>query len=189
MCWSGGWEKGRDERLKALQKDQIRIATGMACAAVCAAMLYVLPPLLLNPLAIADTLADRFAFVLPFTLLPVNMLMLGIAFIARHRFFDECSRDGSNPADDRVLQNSRNYLQNTAEQLLLALPVWAVLTVLLPFERLIVVPVLCVWFTLARLLFAVSYRGGGASRSFGFAATFYPTVLGLGLALYLWALS
>ena len=173
--------------LSAVQRGiLVRALPAMALAI----LLYPLAILLLPAPPVADDPAARLAFALPWQLLPLTALFLGVGTIARHRFFHAGAIDGSNPPDDRALQHARAYLQNTLEQFLLQLVVALVLAVLLPVHWLQVLPVLALWFLVCRLLFRHGLRQSAVGRAFGFAGTYYPTVVGymlaIGLALGSW---
>ncbi len=128
--------------------------------------------------------ANRLQFVLGWLLLPGLCLLAGVGRVARGRFRDPALIDGSTPPSASPLEIDRRYLQNTLEQVVLAAIGWTVLAMALPSYRLGVIPVLGVSFIFARICFWVGYHQSGASRAFGFAATFYPTV-----AAYLWTLA
>lgn len=123
-------------------------------------------------------------------LIPTLTYILGIVRIANLRFFDE---KVTNP----ILQNNtekliiyRQYLQNTLEQLMLALITYATLCFVLPIGSIYLILLLSVLFGIGRILFMLGYAKGGSGRAFGFALTFYPSVLGffLGAILLLFTL-
>lgn len=118
------------------------------------------------------------------SILPALSLAIAIARLARHRFFTPADFDGSaltaGTDGARLLQS---LLQNTLEQLALALPVYVAWAVLAPMEWLPTLPVSAGLFLLGRLLFFRGYAHGAAARSFGFALTFYPTIVLLLAAL------
>lgn len=161
-----------------ISHDQKRVAMGMASALI-ASLLVVIASIHVNVSFVAnDTPSARFYFAAPFLLLPAATLTLGIGSIASHRFFNPDAIDGTNPESDYALQVKRAYLQNTTEQVLLAWPVYVVLTLVLPLDWIMLVAALPIWFTVCRVLFRVGYKHGAAARSFGFAGTFYGTLLG-----------
>lgn len=101
-----------------------------------------------------------------------------IAIIARHRFFTPEDIDGSGLTDGtakvRVYQAT---LQNTIEQTVLAFPTHMIWIATMPHEWQGVVPMACVFFMIGRVLFWRGYAAGAAARSFGFALTFYPSLI------------
>jgi uncharacterized membrane protein YecN with MAPEG domain len=74
-------------------------------------------------------------------------------------------------------------LANTSEQLLLALVTWPFVAMTLGGA---VVMVMGVGFALARLAFWAGYHLSPPLRAFGFAATFYPTVLAAIWSIVAW---
>lgn len=119
-------------------------------------------------------------FTLPvFTLMPTIMTaflapgLVMLAMVAR------VSHHGAGGADaDRVA------LRDTAEQLVLALAIWPAAAVLLAGKGPGLIMTLGVAFVLARLVFWIGCHRAASLRGFGFAATFYPTVLAAGWALW-----
>ena len=113
----------------------------------------------------------------------VTLLMIGR--LAQRRFFDDTIIDGQD-----FIQNSRAWidqrvLSNTIEQLVLALLIW-------PFVALTlgggVVLAMGFAFAIARLLFWLGYHISPPLRGFGFAATFYPTILAAVWSVLAWAI-
>lgn len=119
-------------------------------------------------------------------LLPAVALFVAIARLAKHRFFNSADIDGSaltaGTDQSRILQA---LLQNTLEQLALAIPVYIVALFGLHESVQAAVPACACTFLVGRILFFVSYEKGANARAFGFAITFYPTVLLLGWQLWL----
>lgn len=112
-------------------------------------------------------------------LAPGMVLMAMIGRIAQRRFFDDESIDGGALAG--AAETDRRVLANTVEQILLALCIWPAAAVILGAPGIIIT--LGLAFIPARLAFWIGYHLSPDLRAFGFAATFYPTVL-----LAFWAL-
>lgn len=117
-------------------------------------------------------------------LLPTLVLAVCIARLAGHRFFDPVDVLGSaNPADSdraRVLQSG---VQNTLEQWVVLSGSFAAWCLLMPISSLGVPLMVSVLFVLGRILFLANYEKGAVARAFGFALTFYPSVLMLLIVL------
>ncbi|WP_298925014.1 MAPEG family protein [uncultured Ramlibacter sp.] len=115
---------------------------------------------------------------------PAVALLVCIARLAKHRFFTPQDIDGSaltgGTPRARLLQA---LLQNTLEQLALALPVYMACALIFPARWLVLIPAAALMFLLGRVLFYAGYAGGAPSRAFGFALTFYPTALLAGMAI------
>ena len=98
--------------------------------------------------------------------------------MARFRFFSPDEIDGSGltkgSSDSLVLQS---LLQNTLEQFVLALAVYAAWCFLMPVSTLSAVPLCSLLFAIRRILFFKGYKSGAASRAAGFALTFYSSAL------------
>ena len=109
----------------------------------------------------------------------VTMAMIGR--LAQRRFFDEAAIDGQPFTGPGAID--QRVLSNTVEQLVLALCVWPAAAVILADDGPGVVAALGLGFAVARLAFWGGYHLSPPMRAFGFAATFYPTVL-----VALWAL-
>ena len=153
-----------------------KIAIGMTAGAVWAVAVLVgaaifvqLPVFALMPTIMTAFLAPGL----------VTIAMIGR--LAQRRFFDDAIIDGE--AFSGAAAIDQRVLSNTVEQLVLAMAVWPAAAVLLGAEGPGVILVLGVAFAVARLAFWVGYHMAPPLRAFGFAATFYPTVL-----VALWAL-
>jgi len=168
-----------EEFRNAQRRVAIGMATAMGIALVAIAAALYLPEGAIRPagerLAIAAR-ADVFVIV---------WLAAAIANVARLRFFSPQDMDGSgmSEATDKV-RIGNAVLQNTLEQATLAIPVHLALAALLPRPAALIM-VLVVLFSIGRALFWIGYRKGAAARAFGFALTFYPSLLSLVLALFL----
>jgi len=127
--------------------------------------------------AIDDAPGARLAFTLKWQLAVVACLVIAVGLIARHRFFFNRIDGGWDP-DDRLLECYRNNLSNTAEQVLIAVPVHLAFAATAPMAALRLVPAVAVLFCLARAVFLLGYLSGRpTNRAVGFACTFYPSVL------------
>lgn len=108
-------------------------------------------------------------------LLPGLALAAIIARISQRRFFHEDYIDGQQMQGGAEID--QRVLRNTVEQLVLAMAIWPAAAVMLGARGPGVIIVLGVGFTLARMAFWAGYHRAPTFRAFGFAATFYPTVL------------
>jgi hypothetical protein len=110
-------------------------------------------------------------------------LLIGVALLARHRFFSPADIDGGGLAEGtptaKLLQS---LIQNTLEQVVLAMPAYGAWLWLAPEGRRGLVIVCAGLFGVGRLLFFLGYMYGAPARALGFTLTFYPTV---GLYLFL----
>lgn len=119
-------------------------------------------------------------------LLPVTALFVAVARLAKHRFATPADIDGSaltvGTDQAKLLQA---LLQNTLEQLTLAVPVYLAALFNTSNSVHATVPACACTFLLGRVLFFATYKSGAGARAFGFALTFYPTVLLLAWQLWL----
>ncbi|WP_226088550.1 MAPEG family protein [Vibrio bathopelagicus] len=111
-------------------------------------------------------------------LFPVLFLIASIGRLAKFRFFSPEDIDGSGLTsgtnEAMILQS---LLQNTLEQLVIALGVYTAWSLLMPASWLSVVPLCSMLFAIGRIFFFKGYKQGAPARAFGFALTFYSTVL------------
>jgi len=128
--------------------------------------------------------AARFVTLPVFTLMPTIMVsflvpgLVALAMVLRvalRRLGDDEMRAGG--ALQGPAEVDQKVLQNTVEQLVLALCIWPAAAVMLGDAGPGVIASLGVGFAVARLLFWLGYHQGGLLRVFGFAAGFWPTVL------------
>ena len=110
-----------------------------------------------------------------YAFLPAGLfLMLVIGRIAQRRFFDDAIVDGVAPVSGSGADIDQRVLTNTVEQCVLALLLW-------PFAASwlggVTAIVMGIGFGIARLAFWIGYHASPPLRAFGFAASFYPTVL------------
>lgn len=118
-------------------------------------------------------------------LLPGGLVALAlVARLAQRRFFDDAIIDGEPLAPGSGAEIDQRVLSNTVEQLVLAVVLW-------PFIGLTLGALVVIWmgvaFALARIAFWVGYHVSPPLRAFGFAASFYPTLLAALWAIAKWA--
>ena len=125
-----------------------------------------------------DALQARLTLAAQCLLASAFWLLLSIGLLARHRFFTPEDIDGSGLTSGtdkaRVLQA---VLQNTLEQTALAGLTYLAFAALAPVGYLGALPAATALFWCGRALFWHGYEKGAAARAFGFALTFYSTVL------------
>jgi uncharacterized membrane protein YecN with MAPEG domain len=111
---------------------------------------------------------------------PLASLAAAIVALAQGRFYSsqdiDAAAGGPPSAFARMTQA---VIQNTLEQAVLALGVYGLLVTALPAEQSGIVWVLSAAFVVGRIAFAIGYPFGAAGRAFGFALTFFPSVVGL----------
>lgn len=121
-------------------------------------------------------------------LFPGIVMALMIGRIAARRFFDDATIDGAAFAPGSGAEIDARVLQNTFEQMVLALALWPVTGYILANNGPGVILCLGIGFALMRVLFWVGYHISPPLRALGFAGTFYPTVMALVWAGLYWVL-
>ena len=143
-------------------------------AATIIAGLRLQPAALLPHGAFPETLAAA----LRWDVLVVACLAACIANLARHRFFTPEDIDGGGlvpgTKQAHVLQA---ILQNTLEQVVLAVGVHSLWAVVMPPASQAVIPLAAILFVVGRVVFAFGYSAGAPARALGFGLTFYPTMV------------
>lgn len=119
---------------------------------------------------------------------PGLFLAAVIGRLAQRRFFDEAIIDGEAFDPGSAADTDARVLQNTIEQLVLALALWPITGHALAVDGPGVVVCLGFGFAIARVAFWIGYHLSPPLRAFGFAASFYPTLLAVGWAVLWWVL-
>ena len=111
-------------------------------------------------------------------------LAAAVGNVARLRFFSahDIAGGGLATATPPVIR-ANAVLQNTLKQVTLAIPTHAALALLLPTSVSLLFALAALFF-FGRFLFWIGYVKGAQSRALGFALTFYPSVVGLGIAMF-----
>lgn len=154
------------------------ILAGMAAGALWAVAIVLLPAApsarVFVPLNVAVILA----------LAPGGAVMVAmVGRLAARRFFDDGIIDGEPFRPGSPAATDQNVLTNTVEQLVLAAALWPAIGMVLGGQ---VIIVMGLGFAFARIAFWAGYHLSPPLRAFGFAATFYPTVLACAWALLIW---
>lgn len=130
-----------------------------------------------------QTTADRLAFALKWQSLSVLTVVAGIIWVGNTRFLTPAI----NPLDEagkKYVEIPVRYLGNTTEQFLLHFVACLTLSIHLPLDKMMVLPLLTVWFVVARVVFAIGYSIRPVFRAPGFTLTFSPTVFSLAYCNY-----
>ncbi len=160
-----------------------KIGIGMAAGVVWGVLLIWIGAAFVNIPIFSFTWTLALAF-----LFPGLVLAAMIGRLAQHRYFDDGTFDGEPFAPDSAAAVDARILQNTVEQSVLALLLWPVAGHLLAVDGPGVVLCLGVGFAIARICFWIGYHISPPLRAFGFAGTFYPTLLAVGWSFLWWVL-
>ena len=105
-------------------------------------------------------------------------LFLDIARLARHRFAEPLDRNAAATTSVTAKADMLNaILRNTHEQVSFAALVYAIAALMLPSHWTDAVVGCPALFLIGRIVFATGYAKGAGGRAFGFALTFYPSVM------------
>jgi hypothetical protein len=164
--------------IMCLSEAQRGVAIGMAIGLGVTLACFGGSAFLSLPESLSDALAGRLHLLALSAVAPALALAFCIARLASHRFFSLRNIDGSGltPGSERA-NLLQALLQNTLEQMVLALPVYGAMIVLAPARLISAVPVAAMLFLFGRIQFFLGYRRGAAGRALGFALTFYPTLV------------
>jgi uncharacterized membrane protein YecN with MAPEG domain len=165
----------------ALALEQRGVARGAALAAIVGASALALAWLSDERwIARLDDPMARLSLALRLDLAVLLCLVLAIGRVASQRFASAEDIGGSVSVSESVpVRESRAILQNTLEQVVLAVPVHLALALGLPSTRMAVPVALTLLFVAGRIAFARGYARGAAGRAFGFGLTFFPSVAAL----------
>src|SRR3984885_15536042 len=159
-----------------MSNDQRKVLAGMAAAVVFSAAFFEVmfhsTAIGLGPPGGIES-SWRLAYALRWEVVAALCLVAGVAKIANRRFFIAEAIDGD-PAPS--IEIDRRYIQNTLEQLVLAIVAHLALVTIVAPESIPPVAVLVRRFVIGRVTFWIGYHYSGPARAFGFGTTFYPTV-------------
>lgn len=169
--------------------EQRGVLRGMIAALIVSAIGF-LAAVFWNPMHSNPTALPLTGAALKWDILLMIAVAGNIAIVARHRFFTPEDIGGSGltngTAKVRIFQAT---LQNTIEQTVLAFPIHMIWVITMPREWQGIIPLASILFLIGRMLFWRGYASGAAARSFGFALTFYPSLIMLLLLCmhFLWS--
>ena len=158
------------------QANRSRIVIAMAIGAVVAAGLLIVGPVLSWLPYLSESVSERGQAAAVSLAVLGLFLVIAIGRVARHRFFSDRDIDPTVGEASQMLQDLQKQLQNTLEQVVLALAAYLAWIASVP----------CAWgnapivaaaiFALGRLLFFAGYSRGPSARALGFTLTFYPSI-------------
>lgn len=163
----------------ALNQQQQGVLKGMMLALMLSILTLSLAAFVIPPvIGAALTWPHRLAVLHVGYLLILIPYAVGIIRLAKHRFFSVEDIDAAVGHSQSVKALAlQSMLQNTLEQTVLAVITYFVWVLLLPISNLRILYVAALLFFIGRFLFFLFYERGAVARSFGFALTFYPTML------------
>ena len=151
---------------------------------LCVALTLYFAPRLFSSAALPPAgAAERLAFVVHWLLLPAVTLLVGVVLAARRGFHAGTIEGTRTPAGCGMEINLR-YNQNTLEQLVLAACAWTALALVVPQDRLVLIPAMATLFVIGRATFWVGYLLHPMGRAFGMVLTVLPTLCAFGWLLW-----
>ena len=170
--------------LVAEQRRILRSAawSALLCAAVLTASCWLLPRFFQPP----EALAERIAFAVQADLLVLVWLLVAVRMVSsgRYRSADD-NRGSAFSAPSPALAIKVAFLQNTLEQVVLAVGAHVALATLVSGASLFFIPAAVLLFGIGRIAFLQGYPKGAGARSFGMATTALPTAAAFAWAIYL----
>jgi hypothetical protein len=128
----------------------------------------------------AENMSARLAFAVQWLMVPGLTLLAGV-WVAGRRGFIPDAIDGTRSPSSHSLEINLRYNQNTLEQTVLAAIAWINLSLVLPHERLVLIPAAAILFGIGRATFWIGYLIFPTARAFGMVLTVLPTI-----AAYVW---
>jgi hypothetical protein len=167
----------------SLARKQLTVVAGTVPAFVVAFFTARYAPTLFGFAALpADNTAARLAFASHWLMVPGLALLAGIVVASRRGFIADAI-DGTRSPLSRSLEINLRYNQNTLEQTVLAAIAWINLSLMLPQERLVLIPAAAFLFGFGPAAFWIGYLIYPTARAFGMVLTVLPTIAG-----YVWLL-
>ena len=169
-----------------LSNTKISVLTGIMLGA-CISILLILIGILVNPFSFQQALdlTQRFTL-LAYVLIFITMVYIFcIVRLAKYRFFSSEDIDVHGISEESAtLKTLQSQLQNTLEQWVLAVVVYAAWVIIMPSQWLSVVVLSALSFIVGRVMFIVGYHKGAKARALGFSLTFYPSVIMFVILVY-----
>lgn len=130
------------------------------------------------------TTGDRLAYVAKCEFFAALMLLFGVMMVAGQRFFSDTAIEGQTEGLADSLTINLRYIQNTLEQLVLLVITHMAFAATANSDEMKIIPILVSLFIVGRICFWIGYHQNALSRSFGFAVTFYPTLIMMIITLW-----
>ena len=149
------------------------------------AIAYILTLFLLIPPFDQDpSVAQRLALAIKSAILPGFMFMVGIAFLAKDRFYGQANNPMVCETDGAKMKVDARYLSNTHEQFVLFLINAFALAIFLPTPCLTLLPIYGSLFAVGRMVFWIGYRIHPLYRAPGFTMCFGPAIAAMVFNVY-----
>lgn len=161
-----------------LNQQQKDVRIGMTAGALfCAVWVWMGYGFIDIELPLWVTTGDRMAYVAKCEFFAALMLLFGVMVVAGQRFFSDKAIEGQTEGLSNSITINLRYIQNTVEQLVLLVVAHMAYAATADSDEMKLIPILVSLFIVGRVCFWIGYHQNALSRSFGFAVTFYPTVI------------
>lgn len=173
---------------EAFRAERRLVARGMAAGAAFIALVFMAAwasaPYWLPDLALPQR---RLLWILALEPLVLFWLAAGVADVARRRFVssEDILAAADKGAPGAGVRTAAAILQNTLEQVVLAVAAHVCFAVGASGRSMALVPAAITLFCIGRALFWARYEAGAGARAFGFVLSFYPSVVLLAAAILL----
>jgi hypothetical protein len=161
------------------QKQLIGIAVAIPAFFVVLAVCRFAPQIFARAMLPSDDVADRLAYAARWLFWPGLTLLVGVVFAGR-RGFIAGAIDGTRTPENYSLEINLRYNLNTLEQTALAAIAWTGLAIVLPHDRLVLIPAAAFLFVVGRATFWIGYLLYPMARAFGMVLTILPTLAAFG---------
>jgi MAPEG family len=168
-----------------MTKDQRIVAVGASTGIAAMVVLVWLLSWAIPAPAVTDTAADRIAFALPWAVLAAVPLFAMVIAVGNGRFASEAIDPTLGKESPAMVVNGR-VADNTHQQFALFLVGMLALSVMLPIDRLSIIPAVSITFVLMRILFWIGYRIHPLYRAPGFSSTAYMNIFMFIAVFWLW---
>jgi uncharacterized membrane protein YecN with MAPEG domain len=112
------------------------------------------------------------------------MLLFGVMLVGGQRYFSDKAIEGQTEGLAGAITINLRYIQNTLEQLVLLVITHMAFAATADSGEMKIIPILVSLFIVGRICFWIGYHQNALSRSFGFAVTFYPTLVMMIITLW-----
>lgn len=171
--------------MTALTQQQKNVRVGMIAGAVfCVVWVWTGHAFMDIDLPLWVTTGDRMAYVAKCEIFAALTLLAGVMAVAGQRFFSDHAIEGQTEGLSDALSINLRYIQNTLEQLVLLVITHMAYAATADNSEMKIIPILVSLFLIGRVCFWVGYHQSPVSRAFGFAVTFYPSVVMMVITLW-----
>ncbi|XP_033728028.1 transmembrane protein 79-like [Pecten maximus] len=135
-------------------------------------------------LPVMNSVVERVIFTLRWQLFGGLTLLMGMMGVMAVRGQSDAAADPVKGNAEHLTKLPQNILQNTLEQFIFHFVGQIVLCTFLSSESMKAIPLLVVLFVVGRIVYKIGYQMEAMKRSYGFGATFLPTMATYAYCMY-----